>query len=75
VCSPGQTAGDMKVTTLTTRRKATESSTGQTAESTRVGGRMESNMELALTQALLVRQSKVNGPMERDFNGSHSDTL
>lgn len=69
-CSRGLMEDATKDPTLTTRRKGKVISIGPTAANTKVAGKMESSMALALTRLLAARRNKVNGPMASVFTGS-----
>ena len=59
--------------TSTIRRKATESSSGQTAGSTRAAGRTESSTESEPTLVQEERPSRESGRTERDLDGYLSE--
>jgi hypothetical protein len=62
VYSHGLMVDSTKAHTLTTKKKAMETFTGPMAESMKVAGRMESNMELALIPQPAVKPNRANGP-------------
>jgi len=70
VFSLGPMAEDMTVTTLMTRKKDTVNSTGQMAESTKVDGKMVSNMVLVPIHQQVVKPNKANGRKVKDLIGS-----
>lgn len=70
VALPGQTAESFVVCTLTTRKKATESSSGQTKEGTEASGSTESSTGVEHIPTLTGRRCMENGRMEYAFAGS-----
>ena len=69
VFSHGQTVEDMKVNTLTTKKRVREHFIGQTGENMMAAGKMANSMVLDSTLLQVVKASKANGKMERDFIG------
>jgi hypothetical protein len=65
----GPTADNMKVNTLTTRKKGTEFTNIPTVAVIKDNGRMVNNMERVLSSALKEYQGKENGNKGNDFIG------
>merc|ERR1712070_10339 len=68
----GQMVDAMRAHTSTTKRKAMVTSTGPMVASTRVAGKMESNMESVLTPRQVGRPNRANCPTAKDFIGSQT---
>ena len=62
-------AGSTKASTLMTKKRDKEHSTGLTAENMKDLGRMVSKMEMVLTRQRVERSSLESGKKARDSNG------
>jgi hypothetical protein len=69
VSLPGPMAESMRVTIWMTKKKDKEYSTGQTAESMTVAGRMENSMASVIILLLAANQSRENGKKAKDCIG------
>jgi hypothetical protein len=68
--SHGQMEEDMKGNILMIKKKGMVTFIGQMVENTKADGKMVNSMELVYIHLQVEKQSRENGKMEKDFNGS-----